>query len=305
MELVSVVVSTYNGAKYLKEQIDSILQQTYSPMEIIIIDDASTDETQSIAANYCSNHSNVFLHAFENNVGYIKNFERGIALAKGSYIALSDQDDWWDPTKISKLMNCIGSYDLAYCDSSFVDENLNSMHSSFSKKKNLIHIQNPLQLLLDNVVSGHACIFRSELYKQAIPFPESIPHDWWLAYVASVGNGIFYLNQPLIKYRHHSTNIIASVKKEKKNRKNKKSKKQKFQDRRNRIDAFLKKCPEYLKEEKEIISAIKKSYQNFSLINNIKRVSLFFKNRKILLSIMKKTLYQKLLFVLNMFFRIK
>ncbi|GAA4278511.1 glycosyltransferase family 2 protein [Aquimarina mytili] len=305
MELVSIVIGTYNGASYISEQLESILQQTYTPLEIIIVDDASTDETLDVIQKYDKMHSNIKMHAYDINVGYIKNFERGIALATGAYIALSDQDDWWMPTKIEKLMNHIHHYDLVYCDSIFVDENLQNLGSSFSTTKNLISINTPINLLIDNCVSGHAALFKKSLYEKAIPFPDFIPHDWWLAYVASIENNIYYLDEPLIKYRHHQNNVIASSEKNKKAKKEKKPKRLKYIQKRKRIDSFYEKCPDAFTKEKRIILSIKESYRNFSLFNNLKRIFVFYKNRKELLKIVKKNNINKIVYIANMFFKIK
>jgi len=305
MELVSVVIGTYNGASYLAEQLESIINQTYSSLEILIIDDASQDNTLDIANHYSNTYSNITVHSFETNVGYIKNFERGIALTKGNYIALSDQDDWWLPTKIERLMNHIDQYDLVYCDSDFVDENLKKMNNSFSKAKNLISTNNPINLLLDNCVSGHAALFKKSLFQKATPFPNTIPHDWWIAYVASLENGFIYIDEPLVKYRHHQDNAIASGKKKIKDKRKKKSKRQKFAERRLRIQAFYNRCPDHLKKEKKIILLIKNSYGSFSIRNNFRRVFLFYANRKELLKIYKKNNLNKIIYVGNIFFRIK
>ncbi len=305
MKLVSIVIGTYNGAAYISEQLESIIHQTYTPLEIVIADDASNDNTVDIIKKYCKKHDNITLHAFKNNVGYIKNFERGIALATGDYIALSDQDDWWMPTKIEKLMNHIQPYDLVYCDSVFVDDALHDLGNSFSQTKNLIGPGTPLNLLIDNCVSGHASLFKKSLYEKAIPFPDLIPHDWWLAYVATTENNIFYLNEPLVKYRHHQNNIIASTKKTKNSKKRKKSKQVKFTEKRKRINNFYNQCPDSLKEEKEIILSIKKTYRNFSLINNFRRGLIFYTYRNELLKIIKKDALNRILFIASMFFRIK
>lgn len=305
MELVSVVIGTYNGASYIKEQLDSILAQTYSPLEIIIVDDASKDNTVTIALDYSQKYDHITVHTFEINVGYIKNFERGIALAKGKYIALSDQDDWWMPTKIESLMNKIDHHELVYCDSDFVDADLKRMGNRFSSVKNLINISSPINLLIDNCVSGHASLFKKSLFEKAAPFPENIPHDWWLAYVASLEKSILYIDEPLVKYRHHQHNVIASAKKKKKDKSKKKSKRQKFEERRLRIETFYAKCPDRLKQEKKLILKIKQSYHSFSLLNNLNRVFLFYSNRKELLKILKRSNSSKIIYILNMFFRVK
>jgi len=298
MELVSVILGTYNGEKYIETQLESIITQSYKNIEIIIVDDSSKDNTVAIVNEFAKKHENIKIHAFKENVGYIKNFERGIAMAKGNLISLSDQDDWWEPTKTEKLVANIKQYDLIYCDSAFVDENLNSNNSSFSTIKNMVSSNNPVNFLIENCVSGHASLFKKELFNKATPFPELIPHDWWITYIAAVNNGITYLDEPLVKYRHHQNNVIASNKK-------KKVKSKKLLERRHRIHHFYNSCPDTLIEEKEIIRRINITYKSFSLKNNFKRIIVFLTFQKELLIILKKSNFKKTILSFNMFFKIK
>jgi len=298
MELVSIILGTYNGEKYIKAQLESIITQTYKNIEIIIVDDSSKDNTVTIVNEFAKKHENIKIHDFKENVGYIKNFERGIAMAKGSLISLSDQDDLWEPTKTEKLVENIKQCDLIYCDSAFVDENLKSVNSSFSAIKNTISSNNPVHFIIDNCVSGHASLFKKELFSKAIPFPELIPHDWWLTYIASINNGIVYFDEPLVKYRHHQNNVIASNKK-------KKEKSEKLYERRNRIHHFYKNCPDTLVHEKKIIKRINESYKSFSFKNNFKRIIVFLTYQKDLLIILKKSNFKKTVLSINMFFKIK
>jgi len=296
--LISIIIGTYNGEKHIKTQLESILNQTYNNLEIIIVDDASEDETVSIINLISKNHDNVYVHGFKDNLGYIKNFERGIALAKGNFIALSDQDDWWEPSKLEVLKKELKNNDIVYCDSSFVDEDLNSLGNSFSKIKNMISSNNPVHFLIDNCVSGHAMLFKKELFNKATPFPHLIPHDWWLTYIASLNNGVKYIDMPLVKYRHHENNVIASTKKKSKNT-------NRNNERRHRIEQFYNMCPEILTSEKKLLKALNNSYKSFSFSNNFKRSILFLNNQKNLLSIIKKSTFKKFIFSINMFFKIK
>lgn len=299
MELVSIVVCTYNGERFIGEQLQSILDQSYSNLEIIVGDDASQDNTVTIVKEYSDKHHNIRLLAYKDNLGYIKNFERTISRASGNYIALSDQDDFWMPRKIESLMKIIGSRDLAYCNSSFVDEKLQDMGIVFSQKKNMISSNNAIHLMLDNCVSGHAALFKKSLYNSAIPFPNHIPHDWWLAYNAALQNGLTYLDKTLVKYRHHGSNVIVS-----KNRL-RKTKKQKRLEKRNRIASFYKKCPDNLTLQKRVSFQLKQSYTNFLVLNNFKRSWVVFLFRKDLLKISRKSDFKKGILIFNLFFKLK
>src|SRR6188768_263019 len=102
---VSVVMCTYNGAKFLKEQVDSILNQTYSIEEFLIFDDGSTDGTLEILEAYAAKFS--FINLFKNSftLGYNKNFEQALKKANSEVIAIADQDDYWDPKKLEKMIS--------------------------------------------------------------------------------------------------------------------------------------------------------------------------------------------------------
>jgi len=300
MELVSIILSTYNGEQYIKTQLESLINQTYKNIEIIITDDASLDTTLEILKTYANKYANIFLLQHSNNVGYIKNFERGIKKAKGNFIALSDQDDWWYPEKIEELMNAIKNYDLVYCDSFFVDKNLQPMNTRFSKIKNMISEKKTISLIIDNSVSGHAMLFKKSLFNSAYPFPETLPHDWWLAFVATTGNGIKYIDKALVKYRHHDSNLIASSSKKVKN-----IRKNRIEARRKRVLCFLRKYPKKNTLEYKILQEINTSYKSFSIKNNFKRVFVFYKYRKQLFYISKKSNFKKMLTILSLFFKIK
>ena len=102
--LVSIALCTYNGEVFLQEQLNSLLNQTYTTIEIIAVDDASTDSTRSILEKKASTDSRLKVFINEKNIGYNKNFEKAISLCSGDFIAISDQDDIWEAEKIGKMM---------------------------------------------------------------------------------------------------------------------------------------------------------------------------------------------------------
>src|ERR1700739_3468336 len=113
-ELVSIALCTYNGEAYIKEQLDSLIDQTYPNCEIIIVDDCSKDGTVGVLKQYADKYPQIKLHINSENLGYTKNFEKAIRLCNGEYIALCDQDDTWDKNKISILIDQIGNNILIY-----------------------------------------------------------------------------------------------------------------------------------------------------------------------------------------------
>src|SRR5450759_436506 len=130
-ELVSIVMATYNGEKYLRKQLDSILEQTYQHFELIVVDDASTDGTLSILAEYAALDDRIQVFPAEKNLGLVSNFERGLRLANGNFIAFSDQDDIFRKDKIKLLLSALkdhSSRDLAVSDLSLIDEDLSLIH---------------------------------------------------------------------------------------------------------------------------------------------------------------------------------
>jgi len=117
--LVSIALCTYNGDTYISSQLDTIINQTYGNIEIIVVDDGSTDNTLPILKHY-EETGKIKLYRNNTNLGFIKNFEKAISLCTGDYIALSDQDDLWELNKIELLVNTIGENMLIFSDSEFI-----------------------------------------------------------------------------------------------------------------------------------------------------------------------------------------
>jgi len=101
--LASIAMCTYNGEKYLREQLDSLVAQDYPNLEIVIVDDCSTDSTPQLLEEYAGQHPNFTIHQNEQNMGFRRNFEKALKLCSGEIISLCDQDDIWFPNKISAL----------------------------------------------------------------------------------------------------------------------------------------------------------------------------------------------------------
>lgn len=211
--LVSIVMCVYNGEKYLKEQVDSILAQTYRPIELIIADDASTDNTKKILDQY-ENNPSVRLIYREKNIGLAKNFSLATEKATGVYIAFSDQDDVWIENKIEKLVNAIPGKHLVYSDSLLVDENGNSLNKKLSDIKKMYTGTDSRGYMFYNCVWGHGMLITKELLHQSSPMPEAIHHDVWLAFKAFQNGGIFFHNEILTRYRRHdNTSSIVTPEK--------------------------------------------------------------------------------------------
>ena len=132
-EQIDVLMATYNGEKYLEEQINSILNQTYRNIRLIISDDCSKDNTREILKQYEENDERIKVYYQEENLGYIRNFEFLLNKVENEIYMLSDQDDVWLPQKIEKSYELLKqeNADLVFGDLEVVDENLNTIYSSF------------------------------------------------------------------------------------------------------------------------------------------------------------------------------
>lgn len=208
---VSIAMATYNGEKFLCQQLDSILSQTYKNLEVIICDDCSTDSTCTILKLYSQKDDRIKLFFNEKNLGLVKNFEKALSLCTGEYIALGDQDDIWENNKIACLIESIEGSLLIHSDALLINNDgivINTSYSTYSQKNLNKNIHS---YLLENNVTGCTALFSNKLLKYALPFPENIlVHDWWLALCAYKHGAITYLDQPLIRYRQHESNQIGA-----------------------------------------------------------------------------------------------
>ncbi|MDN3657697.1 glycosyltransferase family 2 protein [Ferruginibacter paludis] len=306
--LVSIVMATYNGNKYLAQQMESIVAQSYPNIEVIIVDDRSTDDTVEILQRFQQQYSFLKIIRNEVNLGYIKNFEKGCLLANGELIALCDQDDYWHSDKIKNMQAAIGNYPLIYCDSILCDEHLKPLGVNISDRVNSIDFNSCLQQVVFCRIYGHATLMTKFFLQQAVPFLEVIPHDWWLCYRATFYGGIKYLPEQLVSYRQHAANIFGVVgsKSRKHNKINKAERNRLEMSRiRTRMNAFYNACPDALVKEKAVLKKLVKTYQNFSLVNNFQRMMLFFKYQDQFLASKKRSAIRRYLFCLKMFVIIK
>jgi len=205
--LVSIAFCTYNGEKHLQQQLDSLVNQTYPQLEIVAVDDRSSDGTFEILTAYANRYDFVKVFKNEHNLGHTKNFEKAIALCTGEFIALADQDDVWDLDKISLMLANIGDSALIYHDSEFTDEQDRPLNKKMSDVINMYQGNSAKPLLFLNCVTGHASLFRKELRKYLGSFNAEFHHDWWIGLIATQHGGIKYLDKPLVKYRQHGNSF--------------------------------------------------------------------------------------------------
>lgn len=206
---VSVVMCTYNGACYIREQLDSILNQTYPIYELIVQDDCSTDGTVEIVEEYQTKYPQVSIKIYvnEKNSGFNRNFLTAIQKAEGEYIAIADQDDIWYEYKIEKQIMIIGDKDLC-CSAYHVGENY-----SDSTKHLLSPLFNAERLIFVNTIPGHTMLIRRSFFMQLNNLSEHIYYDWWLAVFASLNNSIVKVELALSWHRIHGKSAIGMIRK--------------------------------------------------------------------------------------------
>lgn len=202
----SICIATYNGEKYIHEQLHSILSQINIDDEIIISDDNSTDNTIQIINNFSDPRIKLLHGGFHN---FTFNFENAIKHAKGEYIFLSDQDDVWLPNKYTTMLNALNNYDLICSNAIITDQELNTIHSSF------FEYYNSGKGILKNTIKctycGACMAFNKKILQAIQPFPNTsiFGHDLWIGLVAEIIGNVCFLKEPLILYRRHNNSLTT------------------------------------------------------------------------------------------------
>jgi glycosyltransferase involved in cell wall biosynthesis len=207
---ISVVLCTYNGAKYIEAQLASILAQTYAVAEIIVVDDVSSDDTMAVVERAAARDSRISLSQNAFNIGFTSNFESALQVAKHDYIAISDQDDIWHLQKIEKMMAAFTTDAAAiYCDSVRFTKDI-PINPIKNKSSRHVAGTDVRKLAMHNTVSGHALIIRKSLLEKALPIPSAVYYDWWLALQAVTSGGLQYLDEILVYQRAHDNNVTIA-----------------------------------------------------------------------------------------------
>lgn len=224
--IVSVALCTYNGARFVAEQVRSILAQSSPADQIVISDDGSTDATLDVvraelAAAGAAPHEVIIL---ENPapLGVTRNFEQAVLACTGDLIVLSDQDDLWIPDRLARAVKEFAARPdllLLHGDARLVDEAGGPLgHSLFEAIEFTAGEQREVRrghaldvLLRRNVVTGATVVFRRSLLDVASPFPDAWVHDEWLAIIAAISGAVDFIDAPLIDYRQHGSNEIGAA----------------------------------------------------------------------------------------------
>ena len=207
--MISVCMATYNGGKFIREQLESILSQLPSDhSEIVIADDGSTDDT--LAEVNSLGDSCVRVLNAEKHLGVIYNYERALQASKGDIVFLADQDDIWLPGKVDKVLAALNDADLVAHDAWMLRPS-DSQDSSWARAGKLSDIRAYKSGVVanwwKNTFTGCCMAFRRSILDKALPFPKNLPmHDQWLGLVAEKNFKVKFIDEPLVEYRQHSTN---------------------------------------------------------------------------------------------------
>ena len=210
---ISVAMCTYNGERYVQEQLASIAAQSVVPDELVVCDDRSQDRTRELVEKFArSAPFAVQLTVNEKNLGSTQNFERAIGLCQGDLIALSDQDDIWNPNKLATMHTAFEADPALsgfFSDGSFVDESSNPLEGSLWRSVRFPAgaISNPEKfaraLLKADLVTGATMMLRSSCRDFLLPIPSPWVHDGWLAWMCVLHGKIAATSDRLIQYRIH------------------------------------------------------------------------------------------------------
>jgi glycosyltransferase involved in cell wall biosynthesis len=217
---VDILLSTYNGTKFLAEQIDSIIRQTYKSWTLIIRDDSSTDATKDIIKNYLLNNNRIILieDSFK-NIGPCQSFAELIKHSTSDYIMFCDQDDIWLPGKIETMLNYAEMEtiktnipQLIVSNLKVIDENGKPISDSFWDLQSFSSNKSYLfkDIIAQNKFPGCSMLFNKPLKNICLDIPEkSLMHDWWICLAALAFGKLTRINIPLTLYRQHSSNVVG------------------------------------------------------------------------------------------------
>lgn len=287
MEKIDILMATYNGEKYLVEQIDSILKQTYSNFNLIISDDNSTDSTKQILREYEKRYDRIKVFFNDKNIGSNENFKNLLKKVNSKLFMFCDQDDIWYETKIEESLQKMKNdrADLIFTDLEIVDSDLNLINHSFNKKKKyyrkITKYDGLTRIFLYNVVTGCTILCKSKYIDDVLKFSDNknILHDHILALIVSLKGKVTYLNKATVKYRQHSNNQVGA--------KRYIDKFANFYDIRNHLIDVKINLFEYYEENENFFSEKQRAFNKLSLMYfydvkekkyiNFKKISVFYK----------------------------
>lgn len=218
-ERVHIVLATYNGERFLREQMESVLAQTYENITVEVCDDGSTDGTEAIVREYETQDERVKLHLNPHNLGYVKNFLEGVKRCTAPYVMLCDQDDIWQKDKVEKTLLAmqqaekkkVGKPVLVFTDAVNFDSETGEELGFFHETSHLdVKKVDTAHLFMENKCIGCTMMMNRAILPYLEELPEEIRvHDWWLALICSHFGTIEYVPQATLRYRQHEENQIG------------------------------------------------------------------------------------------------
>lgn len=220
--MIDILLAAYNGERYISEQIESIINQTYTDWILYIKDDCSTDRTVDIVREYEKKYSEkIKVIVSDKPSGSAKdNFFSMLKYSKNNYIMTCDQDDVWLPDKIEVTYNKMRETErenkerpiLVHTDLKVVDENLNITSESLFRLQNMNSFRDKINnLLVQNIVTGCTVMVNRNLLNYIVEIPKNaVMHDWWMALVASSFGKIVFVNLSTVLYRQHGNNSVGA-----------------------------------------------------------------------------------------------
>lgn len=198
--MISVVMASYNGERYIGEQLKSILSQLAPDDEVVVSDDGSSDRTVEIVEAF--RDPRIRLLPQNSRLGYVANFERAVRASRGEVIFFSDQDDVWLPTKVDRLVESLKNSVCVASDATVVNERLQIIHSSYFKWRKVSKFSF-FHMYVRPAIIGATLACRRAFLESVLPFPAGVPHDFWMALHAARRNQLAVIAEPLILYRRH------------------------------------------------------------------------------------------------------
>lgn len=201
---VSVVMATYNGARFIREQLDSILGQIYPIKEIIIQDDGSNDGTIDIIQEYISRYPIIHLYQNQNNLGFNMNFITAFRRVTTDLVCIADQDDIWFKDKILKQVEAIGTEYAACCTDHYRDEIFKNPCTYRRNPQNTFESQ-----IFTSHIPGHCLMVRTSFLQSIDNWEPHIPYDWWIVINAHFHGGLIKAPYPLNWYRPYAESVAT------------------------------------------------------------------------------------------------
>ena len=205
--MISVCMATYNGEKFIKEQIDSILPQLSDDDELVVSDDGSKDRTLDIISSYNDKRIRILHHGAPH--GFVHNFENALGNAKGDYIFLSDQDDTWKPNKVKVVLNKLKDYDLVIHNAELVDGQGRSLGKTYYDCTH--HKTSFWANFYKTRWLGCCMAFRKNVRDYCLPIPPKLTgHDYWIGMLGMLRFKYAFMDEILMCYRRHGDNLSPS-----------------------------------------------------------------------------------------------